>query len=230
MSTPATDVVAVVLLITGILLLPLSASSNALLSLGETEAESLQANSIGSNSVGSSLGILNPSTDVAVLDGVSNLVVVDIVSDASLASEKSLLERSLELLGSGEESSDWDTVISESLVVGAGGEGGWDVSELRVVGEVILEELLDWAGSWRAGEVESASVSVVDGVDEVGGGDHVEVEVDGDLAELLWGQALDVLGGTDESDFFGGPEGEANGVVDGESSQLLGDLEESNDS
>ena len=67
-------------------------------------------------------------------------------------------------------------------------------------------------------------------VDEVRGGDHVEVEVDGDLAELLWGQALDVLGGTDESDFFGGPESEANGVVDGESSQLLGDLEESDDS
>lgn len=87
---------------------------------------------------------------------------------------------------------------------------------MRILGEIILEELLDWAGTWRAGDVEGGSVAVVDGVDEVGGGDHIEVEVDGDFLELFWSSGCDVAGGAHKADFFSGPEAEADGVIYGE--------------
>ena len=228
MSTSTTDIVGVVLWVTGVLLLPLGSLSDVLLSLSETKA--VCGASVCCNGMGSSLGVLNPSADVAVLDGISSSVVVDVISDTNLSSEQSSLLSGLELLSSGEQSTDWDTGISKSLVIGSGSEGGWDVSELSIVGEVILEELLNWSGSWWAGKVEGASVSIVDGVDKVGGGNHVEVEVDGDLGKLLWGQAFDIGGGTEKSDFLSRPESEADGVLDGECGQLLSNLEETDDS
>lgn len=98
--------------------------------------------------MGGSLGILDPSTDVAVLHSVSNGMVVFIICLPLNTAKKLKFLGCLELLGSGEESSNWDTGVSEGLVVGTSGESSWNVVELSILSEIILKELLDWAGSW----------------------------------------------------------------------------------
>lgn len=124
---------------------------------------------IASNRVSDGLGVDEESLLVEVVDIVANLVVVDIVSDTSLAAKLLGLLLGLELLGAGEETAGGNAVLDEGGVVGAAAELGGDVAETLGLEEA-LKVLLDGVGASRAGEVEGTSITVVDAVDVVGAG------------------------------------------------------------
>ena len=108
-----------------------------------------------------------------VVDGVADLVVVNIISNARLAAEPLNLLLGLELLGAREEAARGDAVLDEAGVVGAAAELGGD--ELGVdAAEVVLEVGLDDVGAGRAGDVESVAVTVIDAKLVVGAGDLQE--------------------------------------------------------
>lgn len=129
--------------------------------------EALPGLGISSNRVSDGLGVDEEGLLVEVVDIVANLVVVDIVSDTSLATELLGLLLGLELFGAGEETAGGNTVLDESGVVGAAAELGGNVAETLGLEEA-LKVLLDGVGSSRAGEVEGASITVVDTVNIVG--------------------------------------------------------------
>lgn len=177
------------------------------------------------NSVRNSLGVLNLSLPRNVLVVIASSVVADVVSDAGLSAVSSSLLRGLELLRASEESTGGDTVLEERSVIGASREisrEGLDADRL----EVVLEQLLSLGRSkWTSG-AELGSVTVIDTIEVVWRSDHVEVEVDADLLELLWSGLLDEVSSSEKTLLLGGPPGEAHGVVDLVLGQLLGDLEE----
>lgn len=147
-------------------------SSGVVGDLGET----LPGLGVASNRVGNGLGVDEESLLVEVVDVVANLVVVDIVSDTSLTTELLGLLLGLELLGASEETAGGNTVLDECGVVGAAAELGGDVAETLGLEEA-LKVLLDSVGTSRAGEVEGASITVVDTVDIVGAGNLVFVSI-----------------------------------------------------
>lgn len=87
--------------------------------------ESVSAAGILSSSIGSTTGVGQESTLVDVLDGVTSLVVVGVVGDASGTTVHFLLSLSFDTFGTGEETTSGDVLLDESIVVGAAGEGSW---------------------------------------------------------------------------------------------------------
>jgi hypothetical protein len=147
-------------------------SSSVVSNLGQA----LPGLGIASNRVSNGLGVDEESLLVEVVDIIANLVVVDVVSDTSLTAELLGLLLGLELLGAGEETAGGNAVLDEGGVVGAAAEFRGDVAKTLGLEEA-LKVLLDGVGSSGAGEVEGASVTVVDTVDIVRAGNLEVVSI-----------------------------------------------------
>lgn len=122
-----------------------------------------------------------------------------------------------------------DAILDKRGIIRATVELSGHVSQALALKELLVVLLNDIRTS-RAGEVEGASVSVVDGELGVRGGNHVEVEVGADLGNLLLGavELLDVEVGAELAVLFGAPEAEADSVLDFEVGQGLGNGEDTN--
>lgn len=153
-----------------------------------------------------------PGLLVEVVDGVAGLVVVLVEDLAGNTAPDLLLLLGLDFVSTGGGSAGRNVGVKERTVVGTAVEFG-GVGRDAGADEVLLEELLDVIAAVRAGEAVGASVAVVDLVDVVGGGDHVEVEVGADLERLLGSEALDEVGRAEEAGFLAGPEAEGDGVL-----------------
>lgn len=201
-------------------------SAGEVVHLGNT----LEVLGVLGNRVGNGLCVDEESLLVEVVDGVASLVVVDVVSNTSLTTELLGLLLGLELLSTSEETTRGNTVLDESSVVRA-------TAELRRNGvetlglEELLKVLLDGVGTSRAGQVEGITITVVDTVDVVGAGNHVEVEVGADLGDLGVGavDALHVGVRSKKTELLSTPETEANGILDAVLSESLGNVEDTND-
>ncbi len=200
-------------------------SSTLSLRRWSNDIQDLSGDTEDTDGVGNSLGILCESIPSNVSNIVTSGVVADIESDTSLTTVGSSLGRGLNLLGTSEETTGGNTVLEERTVIGTSREISWEGLDALSL-EVILKELLGLGRAHRAGGAELASVAVVDAVEVVRRRDHVEVKVHADLGQVLLGGFLDEVGGAQETLLLSGPPGEADGVVDLESGQLLGDLEE----
>lgn len=197
------------------------------------------------NGVGNSLGVDDESLPVQVVDIITNLVVVDIVSLASLAAEELGLRLSLLALGTGEETTSGNADLQERSVVGTASEGSRGRGRLLGL-EEILELLLDGIGASRAGKVVGGSVTVVDEETVVGRGNHIVVEVEADLVEGLSASIGNPVLGSNKTELLwinvsirsidiyermptSSPEREADSVLGRVLSEVLGNLELSND-
>ena len=58
-----------------------------------------------------------------------------------------------------------------------------------------FEEVLDFRGACRPGHVEGGAVAIVDCINVIGRGDHVEIEVGADVGELAGGERLEIICG-----------------------------------
>lgn len=179
----------------------------------------VEADRVLGHAVGDALRVDQERLGAQVVDGVARLVVVWVERDAGLAAEERGLFHRLEFLGASEQPARGDPVLQECGVVGAAREDGGHRGHALVLEEV-LKVLLDRVRPRGPREVERAAVPVVDAQHVVGRGDHVEVEVGADLCDLGGGaperavDALEVVVGTEEPEFLGRPEAEADGVLD----------------
>jgi hypothetical protein len=155
-------------------------------------SQPIERNSILSNSSRDSLSVPLESIQRQVSDVVASLVVVDIISNADLAAEEFELLLRLNDLSTGEQTARSDPAIEETGVVAAAAEVRGDRVE-AVGGEEVLEEDFRLRAAGWAGLVVGASVAVVDSEDVVGGGDHVEVEVQADRRRFFGGEVLGVV-------------------------------------
>lgn len=185
--------------------------------------EDVSGNTENGNSVSNSLGVLDLGLPGYVGDVVASGVVADIVCDTSLTTVGSGLLWGLDLLSSGEETTRCNTVLEERSIIGASGEISWEGLDAGGL-EVVLEELLSLGRSDWAGGSERGSVTVVNTVEEVWRSNHVKVEIDADLVQVLLSGLLDEVSSTKQTLLLSGPPGEADGVVDLVLGQLLGDL------
>ena len=123
----------------------------------------------------------------------------------------------LDLVSTGVHTTNCDTGIHERLVVGTAGEFGTNVWLVNRV-EVVRVELLKFNRTFRHlhvfWNVTVVTVSVQSGNCVVVGTDHVVVEVRGDLAQLFFGQGLNVVSGSYEPNFFSAPNSDTHLVVD----------------
>ena len=191
-------------------------------------SKTIKANSVLSNSGSNSLGVPLESIQRQVGDVVASLVVVDVVSNTNLAAEEFELLLSLDDFSTSEETARSDSTIEETGVIAAATEVRGD--RVEAVGrEEVLEEDFRLSATGGTGLVVSASVAVVDSEDVVGGGDHVEVEVQADRGGLFGGEVLGVVVAAEQAEFLAGPEAEADGVVDRVAGELLGDFEDADD-
>lgn len=125
------------------------------------------------NRVGNAFGVEQERVVSKVVDRVADLVVVDVVRDARLATEHLDLLLRLEHLRACEEAAGGDAVLDEGGVVGAAAELGGDVAP--ALGLVVLLEVgLDDVGACGAGDVEGGAVAVVDSKLVVRAGDLLE--------------------------------------------------------
>lgn len=191
--------------------------------------EALPAGGILGDRMGNGLGVDEEGLPVEVVNSVADLVIVDVVRDTSLTAEELLLGLGLGDLSTGEETAGGDAVLDEAGVVGAARELGGDRGGALGLVEV-LKVLLDDVGSGGAGEVVGGSITIVDAEDVVGGGDHVEVEVGTDLGQLGLRAVdrLDVEVGAEETEFLSAEEGKADGVLDAEVAEVLGNVQNTN--
>ena len=155
-------------------------------------------------------------------------VVVGVQSHAGLAAKQLGLFLGLDRLRAGEEASRGDAVENKGLVVGAAVELGRHerLADRRVV---VLEEPLDLRRAGRPRQVEGRAVAVIDHQGVVGGGDHVEVEIQADLGLLGGIEAVDVVVAAQQAELLRRPEAEAHRVLDREAGQRLGDDEVADD-
>ena len=190
--------------------------------------EGLDAPGVGGDAIGGTTGVAVEGVEGEVLHVVTHTMIVLVVRFANDASEELGLLLSLDLLGTGKDASGGDAVEDKGLVVGATVEFGGNVADALFVKE-LLEEMLDLTGASRAGHVEGTAVTVVDQVGVVGRSDHVEVEVESDLLLLPGAEAVDVVGTAEEAKLLSSPETEADGVLETEVGEGLGDIENAND-
>ncbi len=158
---------------------------------------------------------------------VAEVVVARVQLLAGRAAVDRLLLRRLGLLRAGKNAARRDTQVGESDVIRAAVERDLLRREpLR--GPEVGEDPLDLARTGRAGRIAlDRAVAVVDEAGEVGRGDHVEVEHDHDLRDLLRRQVLGVVGRADEPVLLAAPPGEPDFLtrVEAPASDLLRDLE-----
>lgn len=121
----------------------------------------VEAEGVLGDRVGDALGVQKVRVVRKVVDGVANLVVVDVVRDTRLTAEQLNLLLRLEDLGASEETARGNAVLNEGGVVGAAAELGGDVAPaLRLI--ELLKVGLDDVGAGGAGDVEGGAVAVVD--------------------------------------------------------------------
>ena len=189
-------------------------------------SNALERGSVGSHGVGNSLGVNLERIGVEVVDGIADLVVVDVVRDALLATEQSDLLSGLETFSSSVDTTSSNTSIEEGAIVAAAAEFDFDAGDLGNVGVVVREELLGLGGSLRTRLTKGAAVTVVHAESVVGASNHVKVEVEADLVLLSLGKVLDVVLGAEQTELLSRPPSEANGVLDAEAREGGGNLEE----
>jgi len=160
---------------------------------GSASREALPGSGVLGDSSGNTASVKQPSALVEIVNRVAGLVVVLIEDLASNTAPDLLLLLGLDLIGASSSTTSRDVGVKEWAVVRAAVELG-GVGRNAGADEVLLVELLDLVAAVGTGEAVRASVTVVDLVDVVRGGDHVEVEVGADLERLLRGQALDEVG------------------------------------
>jgi len=153
---------------------------------GRASREALPRGRVPGNSRSNTLCVQSPGVLVEVLNGVSGLVVVLVENLASNATPDLLLLDSLDLIGTSGSTSRRDVGIQEWSVVRTAVELGRVGSNASTL-ELLLKESLNLTASVGAGKTVRAAVAVVDLVDEVGGRDHVEVEISADLERCLFG-------------------------------------------
>ena len=205
------------------LLVPVESSSS-----GVNRSQAFEASSILGNGSSDGLGVPLESVPREVGDVVAREMVIDVVRDTSLAAEKLSLLLGLDDLSAGEETTRSNAEVEETSIVTAAAEVGRNRIE-AILGEEVLKEKLGLAAAGGASLVESAAVAIVDAQDVVGRGDHVEVEVQADLGGLFGREVLGVVVRTKQAELLGGPEADADGVVDGVAGELLSDLEDADD-
>lgn len=205
------------------LLVPVESSSS-----GVNRSQALEASSVFGNGSSDGLGVPLESVPRKVGDVVASLVVINVVRNTSLAAEELSLLLGLDNFSTSEETTRGNTEVEETSVVAAAAEVGGDRVK-TIVGEEVLEESLSLRATSGTGLVVSASIAVVDAQDVVGRGDHVEVEVQADLGGLFGGEVLGVVVRTEQAELLGGPEADADGVVDGIAGELFGDFEDTDD-
>ena len=205
------------------LLVPVESSSSSV-----DRSQALEASSVLSNGSGDGLGVPLESVPRKVSDIVAGLVVVDVIAHTSLAAEELSLFLSLDDLSTSEETTRSNTEVEETSIITAAAEISRDGVE-TIGSEEVLEEHLSLAAAGGTGLVEGASIAVVDAQDVVGRGDHVEVEVQADLGGLFGGEVLGVVVRAEQAELLGGPEADADGVVNGVAGELFGDFEDADD-
>jgi hypothetical protein len=174
--------------------------------------------------VGDGAAVDQKGLEVEVVDRVTCPVVVLVKGGARGAPVQGSLCLGLDLLGAREQAARRDADVQEGPVVGAAVElGGLRGQALAL--KVLLEEGLCLGGSRGAAQVKGGPIAVVDGELVVGRGDHVEVEVQADLVEVLGAGLVDVVFGAQQAKLLGGPPGETDGVGDLVLGELKGDLE-----
>lgn len=132
--------------------------------------QAIEAKRILGHRVGNGLRVEQEGVHGQVVDGVADLVVVDVVGDADLAAEQRGLLLRLGHLGAREEAARRDAVLDEGRVVGAAREFRGDRRAALGLVEV-FKVLLDDVRAGGAGQVEGVAVAVVDAEDVVGAGD-----------------------------------------------------------
>lgn len=205
------------------LLVPVESSSS-----GVNRSQTLEASSVLGDGSSDGLSVPLESVPREVSDVVARAMVVNVVRNTSLAAEELSLLLGLDDFSTGEETTRGNTEVEETSIITATAEvRGHRVK--TILSEEVLEESLSLRAAGGAGLVESAAVAVVDAQDVVGRGDHVEVEVQADLGGLFGGEVLGVVVGAEQAELLGGPEADADGVVDGVAGELFGDFEDADD-
>ena len=172
------------------------------------------------------LRILDKRVHVQIRYIVPRPMVILIIRNACLPAKQRHFLLCLDVLGAREQAASRNARVQERAIVTSPIERLGHILQARVVGEVILEQLLCLGGARGTGEVEAGAVAVVDAVVVIGGGNHVEVEVEADLGLLGVREGGDVEGGAEETEFLGCDPDEADGVVDAVFGKLDGYLEE----
>lgn len=189
--------------------------------------EALPRGSVLGNSSGNTASVQQPGFLVEVVNSVTGLVVVLIEDLAGNTAPDLLLLLGLDLISTGGGTSGGDVGVKEGTVVRAAIELG-SVGGNAGADEVLLEELLDLVAAVGSGEAVGASVAVVDLVNVVGRGDHIEVEVGADLERLLRSEALDEVGRAEKAGLLAGPEAEGDGVLHVVLGECLCNVEDTN--
>ena len=123
--------------------------------------DALERYGVLGNGVGNALGVEEEGIVGKVVNGITGLVIAGVKWGAGLSAEELSLLLSLEDLGTSEESSRGNTVLEESSVVGTKREEGGDVGKTTLLVELLVVPL-DLVGASGTGEVERATVAVVD--------------------------------------------------------------------
>lgn len=197
-------------------------------SSGVDRAQALEAGSVLGDGSSDGLSVPLESIPCEVADVVTCFVIVHVIGDTSLATEELSLFCGLDNLSTSEKTTRGNAKVEEASVIATAAEVGGHRVE-TVGSEELLEEDLSLGTAGGAALVESASVTIVDAENVVGRSDHVEVEVQTDLGGLFSGEVLGVVVGAEQTELFGGPEGDANGVVDCVAGELLSNLEDTDD-
>lgn len=205
------------------LLVPVESSSSSI-----NRSQALEASSVLRNGGSDGLGVPLKSVPCEVGDIVARAMVVHVVRNTSLAAEELSLFLGLDDLSAGEETTRCNTKVEETSIITAAAEISRDGVE-TIGSEEVLEEHLSLAAAGGTGLVEGASIAVVDAQDVVRRGDHVEVEVQADLGGLFCGEVLGVVVRAEQAELLGGPEADADGVVNGVAGELLSNLEDTDD-
>ena len=171
------------------------------------------------------LRILNKRVHIQIRYIVPRAMIILIIRNARLPTKQRHLLLSLDILCARKQPTSRDTRVQERTIVASAIERLGHILQARIVGEVILEQFLCLCGAGGTGEIEAGAVTVVDAVVVVGGGDHVEVEVEADLGLFGVREGGDVEGGAQETKFLGRDPDEADGVVDAVFGELDGYLE-----
>lgn len=217
--------------------------------------EGVEADGILGDRVGNALGVEEEGIPGEVVDVVADEMVVGVESDTSLAAEEDSLLLGLEHLSTREDTTGGDTVLDESGIVGTTVESLGDGLVAVDLVEV-LEVLLDDIGTGGADDAVGGSITIVGGVDVVGGGNllhvrsfffflffyrqhrsvqekfthHVKVEVGPHLGELALGlvDLADIVVGAKLAKLLSTPPTEANGVLDLVLGESKSDIENTN--
>lgn len=146
---------------------------------------------VHSNCVRNSLAINLIGVEGKAGHVVLRRVVVRVMPLPGDTTEDGNLLLSLDAVGTSVESTTGNAAVEERAIVAATAELGG--SERDVVGSVVVLKKLFSLGRARwSGEIECASISIVDAQNVVGRSNHVEVEIQSHLLQLLIGRGIGI--------------------------------------